>query len=296
MNYFTSFRDNNIAHILRQEILPLAMLNPAELKKRKLYIVANNIDRQTAQQKWRAFVFSCVFHEVVYVCGKVRALIVRLNTRLKTDTGYQCLKFVDDPPQIEYVQFSEFIKANAGIKAPAQEYVLLNQRPVDDRYLIEVDSGLPLEQYLSCALEGRDIPFRSCDFSVMTPAAQAQICGGANILIAAHGAGLSNSILTPRHCHVLEYNFRKYWNCDPVCEAHRNGVLADHEECHGELTYHAHFHKADFHNLCRLLGRPYTELEVTRYGGRLSRNPIGRRSLFVNGASLLAEIEKQISC
>ncbi len=58
------------------------------------------------------------------------------------------------------------------------------------------------------------------------------------------------------------------------------------------MTQQPYFHKADYHNLCRLLDRPYTELEAIRYDGFTARNPIGRRYLFVDGASLLAEIER----
>jgi hypothetical protein len=295
MNYVTSFKDNNISHILRQEILPLGLIDAAELNKSKLYIVDDKIDRDKLQQKWRAFVLSNIFHQVVYV-REDEAGGIADPTRLKKRSAYDPHTFVNYPPKIEYIRLSEFIKENTGIKAPEQDYVLLNQRPAGNRYLMESDSGLPLEEYLRCALDERGIPFRSCDFSVMTPADQAQLCGGAKIFISAHGAGLSNTLFTPRCCHVLEYNFRKYWNCDPVCDLHFHGVLADDEECAGELTFKPYFHKADYHNLCRLLDRPYTELEAIRYDGFRGGGPVDRRYLFVDGASLLAEIEKRISC
>ncbi len=290
MNYVTRFDHDNIAHCLRLEILPLGKIDPSELIKSKIHIVDDKIDRRKLRQKWRAFVLSSIFRQVVYISADEVDRIAN-PISLKTSFGYKHSDFIDYPPKAEYIRLSEFIKENAGIKVPEQDYVLLSQRPEGNRYLMESNSGLPLEEYLRHALGKRGIPFRSCDFSTMTPTGQAQLCRGAKIFISAHGAGCVNIIFTPLHCHVLEYNFRKYWNCDPICDLHFHGVLADHEECDSELTKQPYFHKADFHNLCRLLDRPYTELEVDRYDGFIGRNPIGRKYLFVDGASLLAEIE-----
>ena len=186
-------------------------------------------------------------------------------------------------------------KENVGIEAPEENYVLLNQRPEGNRYLMESSSGLPLEEYLRDALGKRGIRFRSCDFSTMRPTEQVQICLGAKVFISALGAAFANVVFTPPRCLMLEYNFRKYWNCDPACDAHFHGRLADHEECDGVLTRRAYFHKADFHNLCHLLGRPYSEMEVVRYGEFYNRNPICRSYMFVDGAALLSEIEAAVA-
>ena len=325
MNYVTRFDHDNIAHCLRLEILPLGKIDPSELIKSKIHIVDDKIDRRKLRQKWRAFVLSSIFRQVVYISADevdrianpislktsfvewvfetmdradwhVFQILTKRSSRMRQFVnqryrGYKHHDFIDYPPKAEYIRLCEFIKENAGIKVPEQDYVLLSQRPEGNRYLMESNSGLPLEEYLRHALGKRGIPFRSCDFSTMTPTGQAQLCRGAKIFISAHGAGCVNIIFTPLHCHVLEYNFRKYWNCDPICDLHFHGVLADHEECDSELTKQPYFHKADFHNLCRLLDRPYTELEVDRYDGFIGRNPIGRKYLFVDGASLLAEIE-----
>ena len=294
MNYLTSMKSENISHYLRDEILGLGMVDAAELKKSKLYIVDDENDWHIQNQKWQAFVLSNIFLEVAYISADEADRIAN-PTWLKKKVAYAPHAFIDYPPKTEYIRLSEFIKENAGIKESEQDYVLLNQRPEGNRYLMESESSLPLEEYLRCALDQRGIPFRCCDFSMMTPADQAQMCRGAKIFISAHGAGISNIIFTPRHCQVLEYNFRRYWNCDPVCDPHFHGVLTDHEECDGELTFKPYFHKADYHNLCRLLDRPYAELEVIRYDGFITRNPIDRRYLFVDGASLLVEIEKRAS-
>ena len=60
------------------------------------------------------------------------------------------------------------------------------------------------------------------------------------------------------------------------------------EACEGKLTFKPEFHKADYHNLCKLLGKPYREVQCVDYGGGfLNRNPVSRQSLFVDGRSLV---------
>ncbi|MCJ8332183.1 MAG: glycosyltransferase family 61 protein [Lentisphaeria bacterium] len=293
-NYVTEFCDENISHCLRLEILPLGVLDPCELKQSDIHIVQDNIERYRLQHDWRLFLLSTIFHRVNYIradnVGDIANPIL-----LDTKKGYKHHKFINYTPNADYIRLSEFIKKNAGIEAPEENYVLLNQRPEGNRYLMESSSGLPLEEYLRDALGKRGIRFRSCDFSTMRPTEQVQICLGAKVFISAHGAAFANVVFTPPRCLMLEYNFRKYWNCDPACDAHFHGRLADHKKCDGIFTRRAHFHKADFHNLCHLLGRPYSEMEVVRYGEFYNRNPICRSYMFVDGAALLSEIEAAVA-
>ncbi|WP_337660148.1 glycosyltransferase 61 family protein [Anderseniella sp. Alg231-50] len=291
INYVTRFDDNNIFHSLHLEFFSLANIDPSNLKISNIFIIEDNIDKNDPCQKWRLFVFYRIFCQAIYIRA-VEFYRIANSVLVNTSNGYIHHKFIDYPPNAEYIRLTEFIKENTGTTVPEQDYVLLNQRPVGNRYLMEKNSGLPLQEYLYNSLGKLGIPFRSCDFSTMTPKDQAQLCRGARIFISAHGAGCSNIIFTPLHCGVIEYNFRKHWNCDPVCDLHFHGMLADHEECDSELTVRPYFHKADYHNLCRLLDRQYTELGVDRYDGYSNRNPINREYLFVDGAELLVAIEK----
>ncbi|MCP3851898.1 MAG: glycosyltransferase family 61 protein, partial [Gammaproteobacteria bacterium] len=216
---------------------------------------------------------SKIFYKVAYISATDAEQKTQLSW-LKTEYSFNHHDFIDYSPNNDFIQLSDLIKEQAGINSNDLNYVLLSQRPVGNRYLIDSETGIPLEEYLRNALGKRSIPFKFCDFSVMAPAEQAKVCGGAKLFISAHGAGNSNIIFTPSHCHILEYNFRKYWHCHPVCDAHFHGELPDHQKCDGEFKEYPLFHKADYHNLCHLLGRPYTELEAIRYEGFNNRNPI----------------------
>ncbi|MEO1748226.1 MAG: glycosyltransferase family 61 protein [Pseudomonadota bacterium] len=293
MNFVTRFRDNNVAHILRSEIMPLSLVDPTVLAGSEIYILKEHVDPSNAAQKWRKYLLSKMFSKVHYA-EPHEIFGIKKPFFVNTSDGYNFHDFIDIEPSAEFIRLSEFIKANSAIRPPEQEYVLLNQRPVGNRYLIEAGSETPLEDYLREKLSERGIAFKNCDFSQISPQEQAQICGGAAVFLSAHGAGCSNIIFTPLHCAVIEYNFRKYWHCDPVCDRHFDGTLADKEACDSGMDTHPIFHKADFRNLSLALGRSYTELEVVRYEGRSSRNPISRDYMFVDGDALLLEIEKSL--
>ncbi|MEO0543012.1 MAG: glycosyltransferase family 61 protein [Pseudomonadota bacterium] len=291
INFVTYFVDYNICHTLRKEVAPLSVLRPSDLWASKLHIIKDDIDVDDICEKWRYFLFSHIFQSVSYISTQEFSKI-RQPILLKTSGGYDHNDFTDCATDNKLIRLTEAIKSNIESSGSEKDYVLLNQRPVGNRYLVEENTGQPLEQYLRDALAKREIPFKSCRFHEMTPVEQAQMCLGASTFISAHGAGCTNIIFTPLHCSVIEYNFRKYWNCDPVCDAHYNGTLSDNEPCNIQPKTYPQFHKADFHNLSHMLDRHYTELEVVRYAGYRTRNPIDRSSMYVDGLALLEEIEK----
>jgi hypothetical protein len=50
------------------------------------------------------------------------------------------------------------------------------------------------------------------------------------------------------------------------------------------------FHKADYHNLCHLIAKPYVEVSALDYEGIATRNPITKKRIFVDGEDLLKTI------
>ena len=108
-------------------------------------------------------------------------------------------------------------------------------------------------------------------------------------MISAHGAGCTNLIFTPPDTPLLEISFRKHWYCDPVCDDHFYGRKSINEKCNGTLNHGPHYHKADFHNLCRLIKKPFFEIEAEEYGeGFTARNPIGRKKIYIDGKRVVA--------
>jgi len=64
-------------------------------------------------------------------------------------------------------------------------------------------------------------------------------------------------------------------------------------KCDGKLSFRPYFHKADYHNLCYLLNKKYIEIEAVKYdGGFLSRNPISKKNIYIDGENLIQYIDK----
>lgn len=263
----------------------------SDLKNSNYFIVTNKIDQKISQQKWRKFVLANIISSVEYVSKrKIRKIDNPLH--IDAESAFDPHNFIDYPPRPEFIRLINNIKDRAGLCDTKNKYVLFCQRQRDNRYLFDANSKLPLQRFLSDALNEIGIPFKYCEFTELAPPGQAKVSSGAAIFVSAHGAAITNMIFTPDNCLVMEFNYRKHWFCDPICDAHFSGALANDEECDGELTFRPHFHKADYSNLSRLLDKAYIELDVDRYEGHHGRNPLSRKRLFVDGDSLVARIRE----
>jgi glycosyltransferase involved in cell wall biosynthesis len=68
-----------------------------------------------------------------------------------------------------------------------------------------------------------------------------------------------------------------------------------YEKCNGKLIITEDFHKADYHNLCYLSNKKYTEIEALCYVGKFNdRNPISKQELHIDGENLTKIIEEYI--
>ena len=64
-------------------------------------------------------------------------------------------------------------------------------------------------------------------------------------------------------------------------------------KCDGKLTYRPYFHKADYHNLCYLLGKKYLEIEAIKYdGGFLNKNPISKKNIYIDGEKIIKDVNE----
>jgi len=283
VNYVSEFNDNNIFHILLSEVLSLHKLDLNKLRSGTLLLIEDKISKRNPCQKWRYFVLSRIFGTVDYISKKNAKKLVDPK-RIDTGNSYDCWRFIKYHANNNYINLVNTIRTAPCSDKPG--YVLLNQRDADDRYLYDVKTRKPLEDFLSAKLNLLDIPFKSLNFATLSPEDQASICSLARVFISIHGAGTSNLIFTPEDCPLIEINFRKYWFCDEVCDRHFSGELKYDERCDGGLNFMPEFHKADFHNLCQLLDKRYIEVEAEKYDGYRSRNPISRKKVFVDGDRL----------
>lgn len=265
----SSISDNNIFHIFLNDIL-------RRYKPEATHILVSevNIDKQHPCQQWRWFVLNKLYSD-----AKLQYIDRNLQPSEITHPGYNHVHFAPSVSIDPHI-FQVYQRLQSKSKG---EYILLNQRSLNNRYLYDDTTELPLQEWLQTKQFG-SYPLKWCNFETMTPEEQYEVCSKAVVFISAHGAGCTNCLFTPQDCPLIEINFRKHWYCDPVCQDHISGKVSVNEKCNGILQYNKHFHKADYHNLCCLIGKPYIEIEATRYGGGFtSINPISKEKVFLNG-------------
>jgi hypothetical protein len=263
--------DYNIFHIF---VFDIIKYYNSDIKE--VYINDLNIDKEQLTQKWRYFVMKKLYSDVRYTINTNRNIIYH--------NSYNCWKFINYSIDNHILEIVNKINSKSH-----GEYILLNQRSINNRYLYDNETELPLEDYL----RKFNFPFKCCNFENMTPEEQYEICSKALVFISVHGAGCTNLIFTPIDCPLIEINFRTNWYCDPVCDDHFHKIIDINDKCDGELTYSKEYHKADYHNLCYLIGKKYIEIDAIKYkGGFNDRNPINKKKVYINGKNLLNLINK----
>ena len=272
MALVSNFEDNNIFHNFAFDII--LYYHP---RYKKAIINSDNIDLQHPVQKWRYFVFKKIYAKVEY-----KKYVKKKHK--KYYKGYDFSNFIN------YEQSKHMINIyNKLTKFTFGEYILLVQRGENNRYLYDYSTKLKIEDYLKT--KNLKIPIRVCNFENMTPQEQYDICSKCLFFIAAHGAGCTNIIFTPKMTPLIEINFRKHWYCDPVCDKHIKGEISINSKCNGRLKFKPQFHKADYHNLCHLINKKYIEMEAIEYSeGFLSKNPICKQKIYIDGNVLIERI------
>ena len=161
-----------------------------------------------------------------------------------------------------------------------------------DRILYDHPSRRLLGDFLKDRLGALNIPFSVVNFDHATFDYQVKTLADAKVLVSCHGAANTNLFLLPSNGHLFEVNFRKFWNCDPVCDAHKSGLLPYTSRCDGPLIYAETFHKADYFNLAQLFGIRYEEFEIEDADNFLTDNPIVLERVYVNGDLVVEEIKR----
>jgi hypothetical protein len=248
---------------------------------KKIHLVDESIDKESQVQRWRLFLLQKIYptKTIKYVQSppKSQSLILR--------RGYDHTSFVQYPIKNPYRSIVERICSKE-----KGEYILFNQRAMDDRYLYDSNTGLGLGDFLKT--KQFEFPLRVCSFHEMTVEEQYEACSKALLFISAHGAGCTNLIFTPIDCPLIEISQRTHWYCDPVCDDHFFNKTKINDQCQDKLNYRESYHKAEFHNLSYLIGKKYVEINPVKYEGVFTgRNPINKQKIFVDGNLLLNTIE-----
>lgn len=270
---FSDIDENNIFHIFEWDII--RHYSP---HYQKALIFQNNIDKNHPTQKWRYFVMKKLYGSAEYTQQKYASPL--------TFGGFDCFNFIKYKPNYHLLNiYHKFNPKRSG------KYILLVQRNENDRYLYDYNTKLDLQTYLNT--KKFKLPVKWCNFENLTPEEQYEICSSAALFISAHGSACTNLIFTPKQTPCIEINFRKYWYCDNVCDDHFYQKISINQKCHGKLNYCSYFHKADYHNLCYLLGKKHVEMEAIEYGGKFnSRNPISKQQIYIDGNALEKHINE----
>ena len=211
----------------------------------------------------------------------------QLNPQLESNWLVPYRRFVDCQPCPKARDMVERIQRHHQVlPGLASECVLIQRR--DTRVLHAEETGGRLEDWLRPRLAAASIPFKTIVFEQLGPLDQWRAMSKARLLIGMHGSGLTNLVFTPESCEVIEIDLRHLWTCDPLCNAHRSGLLVPGEACSEQLP---RYHKADYHNLCGLYGRAYQALSAVSGSVYRGMNPIDLSVCEVSGASLLAKIK-----
>jgi hypothetical protein len=142
---------------------------------------------------------------------------------------FDCWKFIKYRPCPFFVAMEARLKANLGLQQSSDQVVFVQR--VSSRVLIDARTKRLLEEELVRHFPSlRVVRFEDLD----TLARQAHAVSNARVLIACHGAGLTNMVFAPAKCHVIEVSFRgtDSWRLQRL-----------------------RYHKADFHNLRPAFGR-----------------------------------------
>lgn len=271
--------DNNIFHIFYH------ILKYHHNKYKIVHLIDFDLKIQSSPQKWRLFVLRKIYDKAFFV--KVDKNHIKKKNK-KYYNGYECNCFLN-------LQFNKRIFNIYNKISPKKKgkYILLNQRNIDNRYLYDYSTKKKLEHFIYS--KKLNVKLVCVNFGTLKPNEQYIICSRAKIFISAHGAGCTNLIFTPKETPLIEINFRKHWYCDPVCNDHFHKKINMNHKCNGKLTYRKHFHKADFHNLCKLINKKYYEIQAVNYeGGFNDRNPINKKRIYIDGNKLIELIKSLI--
>ncbi len=281
--------DENLFHILACEVLT-AGIDAREIRLVRL----TGRDRVPGRaEEWRRYVLAGAYQEILTLRTPSPVLRLAKSALPRPGWYFDCWRFLELPGDEEAIGIVRGVRASLDLERVAARHVLLVQRPEGNRFLFAHETGEELGDYLEPRLERQGIVLARADFSILPPREQLELVAGASCLVAAHGAALTNLAFAPERCLVVEVSFRTHWTCDPVCDAHLRGDLPIESACQPSDAAPV-YHKADFHNLSRLLRRPYCEIPAARTEGYFDRNPINRRKVFVAGGRILDTIFRHL--
>ena len=292
MHLITSnYNDSNINHIFNVEVK--ALWDFIQTKDPEDYGIFLQNFEPNPVQNWRRDILNALVPKV-YTEAEAIPNNVEQIVPLSFGEWIPWIKDAEEGVVSHYFgRMAEHIKTRLGNSPAEGNEVVLLQRS-KSRQLFDVATRLPLECSLAAAFSAKGIQFRTVFFENSNLEYQFNSLKSAKVLIAAHGAGLTNLFLLPNDAHVFEASFRNHWYCDPVCDRHFNNDISFTQDCAGKLMYSSSYHKLDFIKLAQVFKKEHTELPILDSENWVTsdRNPIGREKIFVDLFSLVSAASK----
>lgn len=184
-------------------------------------------------------------------------------------------------PMTQNVQYASSLREMMGMKNRSPRNVLFLQRGFDDRFVVDArtqsfggivkafcDLGVPV----AYALFGSEVPFKD----------QYMAFAAATVLVAVHGAGLTNIPFLSSDSAVVEVTLRYGWCKDPVPDECLLGHWAD--SC--TTVCRENYHKADYPNSAHSYGLKYFYFDPDYVDQYYWTNPIFVHRVHVNATAL----------
>jgi hypothetical protein len=256
------------------------------------FLVIEHFDEGNCVQQWRRNVLKAILPTYVSIEDAKRTIVAKENY-IKDTIQLQIDSWIIDPwtfknyaPSPHYMDLATKVKSYYKTERKEGRHAVFVTRK-KSRILHDMLTKVSLEDVFVKTCSTHSIPYKVVCFDNATFEEQAKALSEARVMLSCHGAGNTNVFLLPNNGHLVEINFRKHWNCDPVCDNHFHGVLPYTSKCDGKLTYRPYFHKADYHNMCKLFKKGYTEVQVEDASEYLDRNPINIKNVYVDAYKIL---------
>lgn len=288
------YDDVNVNHVFSQELHALFKLVKEDVNVHTLLVT-----HPESMTPWRKGALETLVPSIVYfVHPNVKYdRIVTLDTSAWVMDAWS---FVPYPPNEAMIELSARLRGNTMLSKShsLQNKIAIVQRK-SDRIMYDYDTGVRLEIALRDIIGKSNMFLIVVEFEDMTYDEHVHALRDVSVIVSAHGAGNTNLILTG--ADLIEVTFRSCWTCDPVCDRHASGTLSVHEPCgplKDTLTFRPYYHKADYHNLAKLLGREYVEIPaitIDRSNISSNRNPIHCDKMYVRAKDVMAQLVRRKS-
>ena len=285
----SKFSDSNIFHFFALEIN--ALWQKISANPETAYSIYLEDDQDSPPYRWR--------RDLIRSLVPVYTDLAEIPGDFDRCELLDCQQWMVEPwefrnyqPSAVHLKLAEVVKRNLGIPPRTGSKVVLINRE-HSRRIHDDASGKRMESVLAEFCLENGVPYAVATFDDCSLGAQAELLSDARVMIANHGAANTNLFLLPENGHLIEINFRRFWHCDPVCDAHFSNTIRYRDRCRGKLTFRPDFHKADYHNLAQLFARKYTEIQLVDADTFLDRNPINLKNVFVHSEDIFTVIRRE---